>query len=217
MSKNFGEWLQSQSGRKDAVGWYSRLLFSQVENKDRFSFKQASQVIEQFESMPQGKPRSSLIEAYRQWVKEAAREPMVGIWWELHGQLIDYAIPVREAQAVTGFKDSPFDHATKWYEVQRLYPGLQREEYFDIPRGRIIQLPTGNFRSFVPPERLNDANLHKLIRSTFNIAPQIYEPFGDEHYAMNAFGDDEFFRDFGDDDVMPDDDMDGPNARGVRS
>jgi hypothetical protein len=70
-----------------------------------------------------------------------ANMPRIGIFWVYRDKVLGRAVELTAGEeGVAGLLDSPDNHAELWEGAQLLaaYPELRAEEYFAIPRGRVL-------------------------------------------------------------------------------
>lgn len=67
---------------------------------------------------------------------------MIGIFWVYKDTVFGKAIDVDEGEEYfPGVVDSPDNHTDYWdteKEYLKLFPGLRFNEYYDVPRGRVL-------------------------------------------------------------------------------
>lgn len=70
----------------------------------------------------------------------------IGIWWDGGGRIAALAHPCDEnATQIAGRIDSNLAHADEWPQVARRFGLSAHDEYFVVPRGRVlIDARTGN-------------------------------------------------------------------------
>lgn len=113
--------------------------------------------------------------------------PLVGIFWFYNGNLFLYhAVPVSQGlhygEAVTGIKD----HADYWEELSKdtlsFLPEALREEYFSIPRGRVVYHTDTDKFCVLYGNNLKKKDLQQVIK-TFNLPKEktVFEQ--DTHYC----------------------------------
>jgi len=109
------------------------------------------------------------------------RESQIGIWWDNGTQIVAYPHGPGEAVRVTGLCDSDDAHNDSWPDAAMQFGLTDFEEYFSIPRGRVLWSPAkrtsiiyhGNATT---PERLNK------IAAEFSL--KTWESRTDIHYMM---------------------------------
>jgi hypothetical protein len=62
----------------------------------------------------------------------------VGIFWIDRGQLIMASVPLAEGVDDGLFVNGPYDHDPYWETVQPTHTHLERVEYYQVPRGRVL-------------------------------------------------------------------------------
>jgi len=69
------------------------------------------------------------------------KTPQVGIWWDDGKQLVALTHPYTEdVTCVAGRIDSDLSHVDEWPKVAREFNLTAADEYFTIPRGRVLLL-----------------------------------------------------------------------------
>ena len=68
--------------------------------------------------------------------------PKIGIFWFYRGTVLGRAVDLAAGeQGVPGLLDSPDNHAALWENDRKLlalFPELRGQEYFAVPRGRVL-------------------------------------------------------------------------------
>jgi hypothetical protein len=74
----------------------------------------------------------------------------IGIFWYWNNQVIGIAhsFNITKADSI-GLIDSPYTHIEYWITLQEKYSELQNYEYEQIPRGRVILIPTKKNQLFI--------------------------------------------------------------------
>ena len=62
----------------------------------------------------------------------------VGIWWHDDERLVAFLQSIAEIKAVGHLIDSDLSHDAIWETARHELTGHENDEYFDIPRGRIV-------------------------------------------------------------------------------
>ena len=115
-----------------------------------------------------------------------SRQPRVGIWWEVDGQLVSFSVPYREATIVSGFRDSPYDHDQMWYKIVAAYPHLVGKEYYEITRGRVVMdANQKTYRALSSRDVCNNQALRKKIERDFSLPPGLITWVSDTHYELD--------------------------------
>jgi len=117
--------------------------------------------------------------------KESA-SPMIGIFWIYKGQILQFAESVQNVPPGGGFKDSNFTHDAYWSQVQRMYPELADKEYFDIPRGRVLFVINGVYRTILPTVESKNSTLVSRIILNFSLPKGKTVVTTDQHYDPPA-------------------------------
>lgn len=72
-------------------------------------------------------------------IKTAYQGPKVGIFWFLDNHIVVFSENDRDVVEVAGFKDSQYDHWSKWEQVKQAFPQEAGDgDYSSKPRGRVI-------------------------------------------------------------------------------
>lgn len=115
-------------------------------------------------------------------LKIETHEPKVGIFWFLGTELIEFSTPARDQPQVQGFVDSPFDHADKWQEIQKVFPQLRNKDYTFLPRGRVIYAgPRKRFEVITSKAIAFDKSRFLQVCRKFSL-PISAAVVADEHY-----------------------------------
>ena len=122
----------------------------------------------------------------------AAAGPHVGIWWASDATIAALVHSVAEAEAGAGFLDSPLQHRTTWSEVARAFGRRPNDDYFCVPRGRV--LVRQKTRSGVVYHG-NAAGAETLARLAALYGLGEWQAMTDEHYLFGAAAD-ELFEDW---------------------
>lgn len=108
--------------------------------------------------------------------------PLVGIWWDDGTTLAAFAHSINQGvSCLERLIDSNLEHWREWPKVCSKFGKLPSDEYFDVPRGRVIH-DAGQGRSVIyhgsatPPERL------PMIAKAFGLDEWIAAV--DLHYEM---------------------------------
>lgn len=71
--------------------------------------------------------------------RRATGKPRVGIWWDTGKIVAALAHPPTENVTCTGTRlDSNLSHADQWTKVARKLGRTTEDEYFSVPRGRVL-------------------------------------------------------------------------------
>lgn len=118
--------------------------------------------------------------------------PRVGIWWD-NGKIIAIVHPITENTARTGSRlDSNLSHADEWAGVARKLGRTTDDEYFSVPRGRVL-LEIDGLTGIILHGPATKPNRRALIARRFGLAKWRSEL--DQHYftgedADRLFADD---------------------------
>ena len=115
--------------------------------------------------------------------------PQIGIWWDDGEQLFTCAHAPSDVEPIEGIFDSEASHVELWHEAAMFYGKTDDDEYFCVPRGRIVWLQNDNkARIFhgnaTTPDRLD------VIAEAFNLKDWDAQP--NIHYMMGDRADDLF-------------------------
>ena len=117
---------------------------------------------------------------------------LVGIWWDDGETLVALSHAIDENSTGSNLRDSNLVHAQMWPEIAHRFQLTDADEYFSIPRGRVLfnraedigWILHGNETS---PERL------RVIAKRFDLSE--WTGRIDEHYLMGAAADELFDED----------------------
>jgi len=118
-------------------------------------------------------------------------EPQIGIWWD-NGKTIvafphDPGPPIQD----TGLCDSEDNHNDLWPEVAMRYKAGEDDEYFSIPRGRVLWDPV-RLQSIIYHGNGTDVQRLQEIAAVFKLSN--WTARADIHYTMGNAAD-RFFDD----------------------
>ncbi len=115
-----------------------------------------------------------------------ANDPLIGIWWDDGSRRVVLAHPITENATGDTLVDSDLQHVEEWSKVRKQFGRAAREEYFSVPRGRVIY-DRRKKRGIIyhgpstSPERLQE------IAEEFQLREWVSRL--DEHYYMDADAD----------------------------
>lgn len=119
---------------------------------------------------------------------QECKNPSVGIWWFYDGQLLFAdSVELKDGQTYGDCIIGPSDHADYWdklavYEKMHVLPPELREEYFLVPRGRVVYHKDSN-RFTILHGGLKKAELNKIRK--FFCLPKSQTDFDtDFHYQI---------------------------------
>jgi len=119
--------------------------------------------------------------------------PLVGIWWYDGMTLAAFAHSMEQrVSSLERLIDSNLEHWREWPKVCSKFGKLPSDEYFDVPRGRVIY-DAGQGRSVIyhgsatPPERV------RIIAKAFHLDQWVAAV--DLHYQMDNAVDELFDED----------------------
>lgn len=108
-------------------------------------------------------------------------EPQIGIWWDDGSKIVAFPHASGEVDLATGLSDSDDSHNDLWPDAAMRFGLIDFEEYFSIPRGRVLWSPAKQLSiiyhgNATTPERL------KKIAAEFSL--EKWEARTDIHYMM---------------------------------
>ncbi len=116
--------------------------------------------------------------------------PLIGIWWD-NGQTLaaQGQPPAERSTVIAGYFDSDLAHVDQWKDVAARFGKSPREEYFTVPRGRVVlSKRTGEsviyHGSATTPERL------QAIAAEFQLV--VWKAAIDPHYQIGDAADELF-------------------------
>jgi len=68
--------------------------------------------------------------------------PQIGIWWDNGSKIVSFSHAPGEADRYTGLCDSDFTHNDLWRKAAKQFSLSEFQEYFSIPRGRVLWSPS---------------------------------------------------------------------------
>ena len=126
--------------------------------------------------------------------------PQIGIFWLYKEQILGRASPVSAGEeSCTGLIDSPKNHTDVWDEDRTLltdFPELRGQEYFSIPRGRVLWNEAGRRAIVYMDSTLFNDRCKELIVNFFELDGWDVKWKMDAHYttepeALSVLFDDE--------------------------
>jgi hypothetical protein len=185
--KTFIDWLMAQIDRKDEVGFISRLVSSSEQSKQ--DLQKEAGIIETIESLGAGsKIRRSIMIAHQEWAGQykIAGRPLIGIFWIVNGEIVEFSLDANTIQYVAGFKDVPYDHYTMWGKMVKMFPNFRTREYDEIPRGRVIGIQkTNGYRIILSPEDVSNPMITDRVIGAFSLPRGKTEIMADNHYVID--------------------------------
>jgi len=73
--------------------------------------------------------------------RQPANQPLIGIWWDDGRKLVAFTEPPGAPDPYTQACDSELNHIDKWSVVAEQFGRTQKNEYFSVPRGRVLWFP----------------------------------------------------------------------------
>lgn len=115
--------------------------------------------------------------------------PKVGIFWFFKGTVIGHFVPIPDGQEYcAGLIDSPMNHSDSWDEDRALltdFPKLRGQEYFRIPRGRVVWNKIDQYAIVYMDSTLFNDSTKALIRSFFELNCCEVHWKKDSHYTTD--------------------------------
>lgn len=118
-----------------------------------------------------------------------AKQPKMGIWWDNGRQIIAFPVPVGSPDPVTELCDSDDSHNDCWPEAAMQLGASPDDEYFSIPRGRVLYDPTNRTSIIYHGNRTDET---RLVVVATKFALKKWEARKDGHYMMGSAAD-QFF------------------------
>lgn len=111
----------------------------------------------------------------------------IGIFWVYKEMLFGHASPVTEGEGFCpGLIDSPVNHVDFWDEDRTLladFPELRGQEYFSIPRGRVLWNEAGQHAIVYMDASLFSDKCKELIVDFFDLGGCEVKWKRDAHYT----------------------------------
>jgi hypothetical protein len=117
--------------------------------------------------------------------------PKIGIWWDNGKKIASFPVPAGQPDAVVGICDSEDSHIDRWPEVAIQLGAYPVDEYYSIPRGRVMYDTIRNV-SIIYHGNQTDAARLSLIAEEFELVNWVAHL--DDHYMMGDAAD-EYFND----------------------
>jgi hypothetical protein len=109
------------------------------------------------------------------------KTPQIGIWWDDGRQVVPFTQPLGEVEPTEKICDSDLAHAEMWPEAAKYFGRTADDEYFSVPRGRVVWLVTSKKARIIHGNATRPDRL-KAIAKAFNFGK--WEAQSDDHYAM---------------------------------
>ncbi len=128
--------------------------------------------------------------------------PQIGIFWLYKETVIGRAIELDAGEEMpTGTIDSPDNHTDLWDNSRTLlqdFPELRQEEYFSIPRGRVLWKTESSSAKILMDSVLFEPSIKAKILQFFDLEKSKVKWGRDLHYTtsqndLSALFDDEDF------------------------
>jgi hypothetical protein len=112
---------------------------------------------------------------------------LIGIWWDDGQTLVTLThSPAERSSIIAGYFDSDLAHVKQWKHVAARFGKSPREEYFSVPRGRVVQSQrTG--QSIVYHGSVTTQQRLEAIAAEFKLAT--WKASIDLHYQTGAAAD----------------------------
>ena len=112
--------------------------------------------------------------------------PKIGIWWDNGQAIVAFSVPVGRPDPESGLCDSDASHNDYWPEAAMQLGATLVDEYFSIPRGRVMYDP-GRDKAIIYHGNRTDATRLALIAAKFEL--RNWEARLDGHYMMGSAAD----------------------------
>lgn len=119
-------------------------------------------------------------------------KPQIGIWWDNGAIIVSFPVSAHIPDPVTGLCDSEDSHNDCWPEAAMRFQAEQDDEYFSVPRGRVLYDPRRKKSIIYHGNRTAKSRL-PLIAAEF--ALKHWESLQDVHYMMGSAADRFFHED----------------------
>jgi len=113
-------------------------------------------------------------------------KPQIGIWWDNGHVVVAFPVAAGIPDQATGMCDSDDSHNDCWPEAAMRFRAEQDDEYFSVPRGRVLYDPKRQ-KSIIYHGNHTSAVRLSLIAAEF--ALENWEPRLDGHYMMGPAAD----------------------------
>jgi hypothetical protein len=115
--------------------------------------------------------------------------PRIGIFWVYRGSVLGRAIDLSAGEeGVPGLLDSPDSHADLWENDLTFlsgFPELRSQEYFSLPRGRVLWQVTEQVAVIYADKKLLNETTQQKIQSFFQLECADVSWRTDPHYTTN--------------------------------
>ncbi len=116
--------------------------------------------------------------------------PMIGIWWDDGKTIVSFKQSTGKPERITGLCDSDYNHADFWATAAALFKRRTNDDYFGIPRGRVLWNPRKKLAINYHGNATDRSRL-ELIAVEFGLVQWI--AVADLHNSMNGHADSLFF------------------------
>ena len=117
------------------------------------------------------------------------KQPNIGIWWDDGTRIVSFKQSPRKPDKYTGLCDSDDNHNDLWPEVAMQLGVGPDDEYFSIPRGRVLWDPKKKISLIYHGNATSSDRLRKIAEE-FGLTKWISRR--DIHYAMGNEADELF-------------------------
>ncbi len=114
---------------------------------------------------------------------------MIGIWWDNGTEVVAFPVKETRPDPMTGLCDSDDSHDDRWSEAAARLGVAKQDEYFSVPRGRVLYDPRAKRHIIYHGNQTTGARLTQ-IAEVFCLETWI--GLVDSHYLMGAAADDYF-------------------------
>ena len=109
--------------------------------------------------------------------------PFVGVWWAEGPTVVAILQPASSVRTSLPLIDSDFEHWCEWDSICQRFNKRPRDEYFDVPRGRVlVQRNTG--RGLIYHGDATSGATLKRIANLFRLSTWTAQTDG--HYMIDA-------------------------------
>jgi len=107
----------------------------------------------------------------------------IGIWWILQKEVVKFTKLTLDVPSVEAWRDVDMSHFELWDKVRRMKQNLERLDYTDIPRGRVL-FSDSRQKFIIYGSRIFFANhvQQKQVASSFNLPFSRVNIVEDNHY-----------------------------------
>lgn len=109
-------------------------------------------------------------------------ESKIGIWWDNGRTIIAYPVKIGAPDPELGLCDSDDSHVDYWPDAAMLLGAYPVDDYFSIPRGRVMYDPERQISIIFHGNRTDESRL-PLIAAEFSLGG--WEARRDGHYMID--------------------------------